>query len=363
MSSSDPQPPRLPLAVPSIGGNAAAYLAECLETHLRLLGRAVRGPLRARVRRTRWGRRFAVACSSGTAALHLAFACLGVGPGDEVLVPTLTFVASANPCATSGRRRSWSTRSRRRSTWTRRSSSTSSSVARGRACGSRAAIEVVHLVGHPADLAPILAAAARFGVPVVEDASEALGAGWTAGPLAGRQVGTDREHGLLQLQRQQADHHRRRRAWWSPTTRPSPGRSVTCRRRRASPGATYDHDAVGFNYRLTNLAAALGVAQLEQLPELLAGRRDNARALRRRRSRPPRARACGAGDVGRPELLALHGPARGAERRRARTRPRCPRRRRDRRPPDLDTAATGPRSTPMRRAWVGRSRTASSRLR
>ena len=95
MSSSEVLP-RLPLAEPSIGGNAAGYLAECLEsTYVSSIG-----PFVDRFEREFAdfvGSRFAVACNSGTAALHLAFTALGVGPGDEVLVPTLTFVASANP--------------------------------------------------------------------------------------------------------------------------------------------------------------------------------------------------------------------------------------------------------------------------
>ena len=94
--SSDGSQPRLALAEPLIGGNAAAYLAECLETNYV----SSLGPFVDRFERefaTAVGSRYAVACSSGTAALHVAFAALGVGAGDEVLVPTLTFVASANP--------------------------------------------------------------------------------------------------------------------------------------------------------------------------------------------------------------------------------------------------------------------------
>ena len=95
MSSSEVLP-RLPLAEPSIGGNAAAYLAECLDsTYVSSIGAFVDRFEREFADVV--GTRFAVACNSGTAALHLAFTALGVGPGDDVLVPTLTFVASANP--------------------------------------------------------------------------------------------------------------------------------------------------------------------------------------------------------------------------------------------------------------------------
>ena len=92
------QQERIPLAEPSIGGNAARYLAECLETNfVSSVGPFVKrfeAEFAASV-----GSRHAVACASGTAAIHLALRVLDIGPGDEVFVPTLTFVASANPVA------------------------------------------------------------------------------------------------------------------------------------------------------------------------------------------------------------------------------------------------------------------------
>ena len=134
------------------------------------------------------------------------------------------------------------------------------------------AIEVVHLVGHPADIGPILEAAERHGVAVIEDASEALAAGWTAGALADRQVGTVGRVGCFSFNGNKL------------ITTGGGGMLVTddpdlARRARhlstqaRLPGRAYDHDEVGYNYRLSNVAAALGVAQLEELPALLAGRR------------------------------------------------------------------------------------------
>ena len=221
------------------------------------------------------GSRHAVACSSGTAALHLAFHVLDIGPGDEVFVPTLTFVASANPVRYVGATPVLIDAEPR--TYNLDPAVVVDELdARARE-GRRqpAAIEVVHLLGHPADLGRILEAAERHGVPVVEDASEALGATYTDGPLAGRQVGSVGRVGAFSFNGNKL------------ITTGGGGMLVTddeglARRARhlstqaRLPGLAYDHDEVGYNYRLSNIAAALGVAQLETIDALLGGRRANA---------------------------------------------------------------------------------------
>ena len=275
MSSSE-APRRLPLAEPSLGGNAAAYLAECVEsTYVSSIGAFVDRFEREFADSV--GSRFAVACNSGTAALHLAFTALGVGPGDDVLVPTLTFVASANPVRYLGATPVL-TDSEPATLNMDPAIVVDELERRARAgLGQPRAIEVVHLVGHPADMVPILEVAGRFGVPVIEDASEALGAAWTTGSLAGRQVGSV---GLMGCFSFNGNKLITTGGGGMVTT---DDESLARRVRHLStqarlPGRVYDHDVVGFNYRLSNLAAALGVAQLEQLGELLAARRENARA-------------------------------------------------------------------------------------
>lgn len=268
MSSSEA---RIPLAIPSIGGNAAAYLQDCLDTNFV----SSVGPYVARFERefaARVGARYAVACASGTAALHLAFLVLDIGPGDEVLVSDLTFVASVNPVVYAGA--SPVLVDAEPLTYGLDPGLVVAELDRRAATGERqpAAIEVVHLLGHPADIEPILAGAARHGVPVVEDASEALGAGYRAGPLAGRQVGTLGRIAAFSFNGNKL------------ITTGGGGMVVTddeglARRARhlstqaRLPGLAYDHDEVGYNYRLTNIAAALGVAQLEELDRLLGARR------------------------------------------------------------------------------------------
>ncbi len=262
---------RIPLAEPTIGGNAAAYLQECLATNYV----SSVGPFVERFERefaASVGSRFAIACASGTAAIHLAFRALGVGPGDDVLVPTLTFVASANPVRYQGATPILV--DAEPATLNLDPGLVVEELDRRARLGRRqlAAIEVVHLVGHPADMTPILEAADRHGVPVVEDASEALGAAYLDGALAGRQVGTIGRAGCFSFNGNKLlttggggmvttdDEALARRVRHLSTQARLPGRA-------------YDHDEVGFNYRLTNLAAALGVAQLEELPALLGARR------------------------------------------------------------------------------------------
>ena len=320
---------RIPLAEPSIGGNAARYLEECLSTNYV----SSVGPFVERFETefaARVGSRHAVACASGTAAIHLALRVLDIGPGDDVLVPSLTFVASVNPIVYVGATPILV--DSEAETLNLDPGAVVEELDRRARLGIRqpAAIEVVDLLGHPAAIGPILAAADRHGIPIIEDASEALGATYVGGPLDGRHVGTIGRVGCFSFNGNKLittggggmlvtdDESLARRARHLSTQARLPGRA-------------YDHDEVGFNYRLSNLSAALGVAQLEQLPDLLAARRANAArydaAIGRLPGLLPAARAAWAAPsfwlytgrldaavapVGRDELLA-HLAAAGIE--------------------------------------------------
>jgi dTDP-4-amino-4,6-dideoxygalactose transaminase len=269
--SSSEDPARIPLSVPSLGGNAERYLRECVTTNFV----SSVGPFVERFERefaAAVGSRHAVACASGTAAIHLAMRVLDVGPGDEVLVPTLTFVASVNPISYVGALPVLV--DVEEETLNLDPALVIDEVERRARLGlaQPKAIEVVHLLGHPANLAPILEVAGRHGIAVIEDAAEALGAGWRDGPLAGRLVGSVGRVGCFSFNGNKLittggggmlttdDEALARRARHLSTQARLPGRA-------------YDHDEIGYNYRLSNLAAALGVSQLEELPALLAARR------------------------------------------------------------------------------------------
>jgi aminotransferase in exopolysaccharide biosynthesis len=263
--------PLIPLSEPTIGGNAQRYLEECLATNFV----SSVGPFVDRFERefaAYVGARFAVACSSGTAALHVAFRLLGIGPDDEVFVPSLTFIASANPVAYE-RGRIVLVDSERE-TWNMDPALVIDELERRARAGRKQprAIELVHILGHPAQIDDLVDACARHGVALVEDASEALGARWTAGRHAGKHVGTVGQLGCFSFNGNKVittggggmittdDEALARRA-----------KHLTTQARL--PGPEYRHDEVGYNYRLPNLAAALGVAQLEQLPDFLAKKR------------------------------------------------------------------------------------------
>ena len=263
---------RIPLSIPCLGGNTERYLKECVETNFV----SSVGPFVERFERefaAFVGARHAVACASGTAAIHVALRLCGVERGDEVLVPTLTFVASANPIVYEHAIPVLVDSEPR--TWNVDPEPIVAELERRARAGRRQpkVVEVVHLLGHPVELEPIRAACEKHGVTLVEDAAEALGARYMGGSLDGRHVGTIGRVGCYSFNGNKI------------LTTGGGGMIVTddeALARRAKhlttqarlPGRAYRHDEVGYNYRLTNLAAALGVAQLEQLPDFLRRKRE-----------------------------------------------------------------------------------------
>jgi dTDP-4-amino-4,6-dideoxygalactose transaminase len=263
--------PRIALAEPTLNGNEARYLQECIDTNFV----SSVGPFVERFERefaAFVGARHAVAVASGTAAIHLAIRALDIADGAEVFVSDLTFIASANPITYE--RAIPVLVDSERTTLNLDPARVIDELERRDRAGRRqpAAIEVVHLLGHPADLEPIQEAADRYRIPVIEDASEALGATWTAGRLAGRQVGSVGAIGCFSFNGNKI--MTTGNGGMVVTDDPEIARRVRHLSTQARlPGRAYDHDEVGYNYRLSNIAAAVGVAQLEQLPDLLARRR------------------------------------------------------------------------------------------
>lgn len=213
----------------------------------------------------------AVALSSGTAALHLGLLGLGVGPGDEVVVPTLTFGATAFSVTYTGARlllldveeQSWGL-----------DPVLLAEVLDQRARSGRqvAAIIPVDLFGIPADYDSILPVAAEHGVPVLIDAAEALGArhrDGAAGTLGragiysfnGNKIMTTSGGGMLVSDDRELVEKARFRSTQS-----------------REPFAWYWHEEIGYNYRMSNVLAALGRAQLQRLPEMIARRQAVRRA-------------------------------------------------------------------------------------
>ena len=215
------------------------------------------------------GVRHGVACSNGTTALHLALVALGLGPGDEVIVPALTFVATANAVHYVGATPvfvdvdpvSWNL--------------DPAAVAASVTSRTRAII-AVHLYGQPADMAPLRAIARRARAYLIEDAAEAHGAtyhGQTVGSFGdlacfsfyGNKMITTGEGGMV----------------LTGSARLA-ARLRLLRDHAMSPKRRYYHPEVGFNYRMTTLQASLGLAQLDRLPQILVRKRRIAALYRKR---------------------------------------------------------------------------------
>jgi pyridoxal phosphate-dependent aminotransferase EpsN len=215
----------------------------------------------------------AAGLSSGTAALHLALVILGVNAGDEVLTSTLTFAATANAIMYLNAKPVFVDSSRE--TWNLSPELLAEELAE---CAKRGALPkaviAVDLYGQCADLAPIVESCARYEVPLIEDAAEALGAtcqGKAAGTLGalgvfsfnGNKIITTSGGGMLVSDR--ADWIER-------------ARYLATQARDSAPH--YQHSVVGYNYRLSNLLAAVGRGQLEVLEERVSQRRKNKASYR-----------------------------------------------------------------------------------
>ncbi len=246
----------LPVYEVDLDGNEEAYVVDCVRSgEVSSLGAYV--PRFESAFASFCGAARAVSTTSGTSALHLVLAALDIGPGDEVLVPALTFVATANAVRYTGARPIFVDCDPAR--WTL------SPADLERRIGPRTrAIVVVHLFGRPADMAAILAIAEAHGIPVIEDAAQAHGAeldGKRVGCLGaagtfsfyGNKLMTTGEGGMITLR--DADIEQR---------------LISLRYHAVSATERYWHEQVGFNYRMTNLQAAVGLAQLERFPERFA---------------------------------------------------------------------------------------------
>jgi pyridoxal phosphate-dependent aminotransferase EpsN len=207
-----------------------------------------------------------VALSSGTAAMHLGLRLLGVGPGDEVFCPTLTFVASVNPAVYLGARPVFL--DSERSSWNLDPTVLAAALRERAARGKLPrAVVVVHLYGQSADLDPILAACAEYDVPVLEDAAEALGTLYK-----GRQVGTSSPIGVFSFNGNKIITTSGGGMMSSPN-KDWIAKARFWSQQARDPGVAYEHTETGYNYRLSNVLAGIGRGQLEVLEERVQQRR------------------------------------------------------------------------------------------
>jgi perosamine synthetase len=267
-NASNPAPPErlspavqpvIPVYRPDLSGNERAYVLNCVDsTWISSLGAYINNFEAAIARIT--GAQHATAVCNGTVALHLPLHCMGIGPGDEVIVPAFTYIASVNTIAQTGatpvfvesRAGDWlldpEDVERRITTRTK-------------------AIMPVHLYGGACDMPGIMEIARRRSVRVLEDAAEALGT-----TLHGRHVGTFGDAGTFSF-------------FGNKTITTGEGGMVVTndddlaaqlrvvKGQGQSLTRRYWHDVLGFNYRMTNICAAIGLAQTERLPQIITAKK------------------------------------------------------------------------------------------
>ncbi|MGA3090330.1 MAG: LegC family aminotransferase [Terriglobales bacterium] len=269
----------IPLIVPEIGGNEWQYVKECLDTNwVSSVGSYV--DRFEKMLAERAGTKYAIATVNGTAALHIALMLAGVESDDEVVVSSLTFIAPANairyvgawPVFIDAEPRYWQINPDAVVDFLEKGCRWDGTSLRNRTTGRRVkAILPVHILGHPVDLDPMLEVAAKYSLPVVEDATEGLGARYRGKNLGsignagcfsfnGNKIITTGGGGMLVTDN----------AEWAARAR------YLTTQAKDDP-IEYVHNAIGYNYRLTNVLAAMGCAQMEQLDRFVEVKREIAR--------------------------------------------------------------------------------------
>jgi len=266
----------IPLSVPELGGNEWKYVQECLETNWV----SSAGPFVSRFEEmvaTYVGIKHAVATVNGTAALHIALLVAGVRPDEEVLLPALTFIAPANavryvgawPVFIDVEPRHWQLDANKAKDFLEQECRSVDGKLVNTKTGRRVrAIMPVHILGHPCDMDGLMELARRFDLFVIEDATESLGAKYkdrmvgSFGDIScfsfnGNKVITTGGGGMIVTDKPD----------WAE-------RSRYLTTQAKDDAIEYVHKEVGYNYRLTNIQAALGCAQMEILDNFVARKRN-----------------------------------------------------------------------------------------
>lgn len=271
----------VPLSIPNFEGNEKKYVDDALDQGWVSTGGVYITKLEKELAKFLETHNVA-ACQSGTSALHMALVDCGVVPGDMVIVPTITFIAAVNPvkyqfaepvfmdcdnslCMDPVKLRKFCAEE----------CQLLKDGLHHKATGKRVkAVIVVHVFGNMADMKSIMDIAVEYHLKVIEDATEALGTRYTEGKYKGKYAGTIGDYGAFSFN-------------GNKIITTGGGGAITAKNsetvdhlRYLSTQAKNDlhyyiHDEVGYNYRMTNLQAALGVAQMEELPEFIERKHKN----------------------------------------------------------------------------------------
>lgn len=249
----------IPIYQPSLSGNEKKYVNECLDSSwISSKGKFI--PEFESKFAEYTSVRYATSVSNGTVALHLALMALGIGPGDEVIVPTLTYIASVNAIAYTGATPVFVDSIER--TW-----QMDPADVRHKITSRTRAIMAVHLYGHPCEMDALVAITKEKSLFLVEDCAEAFGALYKERPVGsfgdiatysffGNKTITTGEGGMLVTNDETLYD-----------------RAVHFKGQGLAKHRQYWHDVIGYNYRMSNICAAIGLAQLERADELLVMKR------------------------------------------------------------------------------------------
>ena len=278
----------LPLSEPCLQGNEWNYVRECLDSGwISSVGEFVN---RFEQRVAEYvGTKYAVATVNGTAALHMGLLAAGVQPGDEVLSSTLTFIATANAIRYAGAHpvfidcepNHWQLDPQLLRDFIRTQCRIENGELRNRTTGRRiTAIMPVHVLGHPVNLDELEAIAREAGLRLIEDAAESLGASWH-----GRKIGAASDIACVSF------NGNKTITCGGGGMLLTNSKAVADRARYLTTQAKddaieYIHHEIGFNYRMTNVLAAIGLAQLEQLDGFVERRRNIAAFYRQHLNGP-----------------------------------------------------------------------------
>jgi len=271
---------KIPLSVPCLGGNEWQYVKDCLDTEwVSSAGKYVNAFEQKITNYT--GAKHAVACVNGTAAIQVSLQLAGVGPGDEVIVPTLTFIASvnavdycnANPVFMDADNY-YNIDSEKTIEFIKNETVFKNGFTYNKKTDKKiSAILPVHVWGNACWFDELVDICEKRNIAVIEDACESLGTFYNEGKYKGKHTGTIGKLGCLSFNGNKIittggggmiltdDETLAEKAKYLTTqAKDDPIR--------------YVHDEIGYNFRLTNIQAALGVAQLEQLPEILKRKKE-----------------------------------------------------------------------------------------
>ena len=269
----------IPLSIPNFEGNEKKYVNEALDAGWVSTGGAYITKLEKAMAEFLHTENVA-ACQSGTSALHLSLVEAGIKPGDVVLVPPVTFIAAVNPvkyqyatpvfidcddsfCMDPIKLKEFC--------------ETECEFANGTLSYKGKpvkAIVVVHVFGNMADMESIMDTAAKYNLKVIEDATEALGSCFTEGKYAGKYAGTIGDFGCYSFNGNKIITTGGGGAVTANNSKVVDHIRFLSTQAKTDPHY-YIHDEIGYNYRMTNLQAALGVAQMEELPEFIRRKQRN----------------------------------------------------------------------------------------